>query len=71
MSHLPLILVATKCDIDPSRRDINLEEAESLARHIGCPHMEISARKNIGVNEVFAELVRRIESKSEVTLEAV
>uniref|UniRef100_A0A914ZDD6 RING-type domain-containing protein n=1 Tax=Panagrolaimus superbus TaxID=310955 RepID=A0A914ZDD6_9BILA len=71
MSHVPLILVATKCDIDAHRRTVKQEEAESLARHIGCQHMEISARKNIGVNEVFAEIVKQIENNSEETLEAL
>ena len=64
---LPLILVATKCDIDLHRREIKSEEAESLARHIGCPHMEISAKKNIGVNEVFTELIRLIETKYDLS----
>ena len=64
---MPLILVATKCDIDLHRREIKSEEAESLARHIGCPHMEVSAKKNIGVNEVFTELIRLIETKYDLS----
>lgn len=67
-SKLPLVLVSTKCDIDLHRREIKQEEAESLARHIGCPHMEISAKKNIGVNEVFTQIIKLIETKTDNTL---
>uniref|UniRef100_A0A7E4V7G1 RING-type domain-containing protein n=1 Tax=Panagrellus redivivus TaxID=6233 RepID=A0A7E4V7G1_PANRE len=70
LNNIPIILVATKCDIDLYRRAVMLNEAEKLARHIGCLHMEVSAKKNIGVDEVFTELVRQIDNRLDSTLQS-
>uniref|UniRef100_A0A7E5A1A8 RING-type domain-containing protein n=1 Tax=Panagrellus redivivus TaxID=6233 RepID=A0A7E5A1A8_PANRE len=61
----PIVLVATKCDIDQRKRAIFTEEAAKLAMFMNCPYMEVSAKKNIGVNEVFTELVHQFDKRNE------
>jgi len=56
---IPVILVANKCDLDYDRT-ITPQQGKSQADKFGVPFMEVSAKTNINVNEVFFSLVRQI-----------
>uniref|UniRef100_A0A1I7WIW9 small monomeric GTPase n=1 Tax=Heterorhabditis bacteriophora TaxID=37862 RepID=A0A1I7WIW9_HETBA len=56
------VLVGSKCDLQKKRR-VEAYEGQALARCIGCPFLEVSARKNDCVNEAFLELMRIVERK--------
>jgi len=56
---IPVILVANKCDLDYDRT-ITPQQGKSQADKFGVPFMEVSAKTNVNVNEVFFSLVRQI-----------
>ncbi|VDN23847.1 unnamed protein product [Cylicostephanus goldi] len=59
---IPIVLVGSKSDLHRKRR-VTAYEGQTLARHIGCPFLEISARNNDCVNEAFLELMRIVERR--------
>ncbi|KHJ84256.1 Ras family protein [Oesophagostomum dentatum] len=61
-SLVPIVLVGSKSDLYRKRR-VTAYEGQTLARHIGCPFLEISARNNDCVNEAFLELMRIVERR--------
>ncbi|KHJ88673.1 Ras family protein [Oesophagostomum dentatum] len=60
--QVPIVLVGSKSDLYRKRR-VTAYEGQTLARHIGCPFLEISARNNDCVNEAFLELMRIVERR--------
>eukprot|EP01105_Mastigella_eilhardi_P025021 TRINITY_DN6657_c0_g1_i2.p1 TRINITY_DN6657_c0_g1~~TRINITY_DN6657_c0_g1_i2.p1 ORF type:complete len:120 (-),score=34.43 TRINITY_DN6657_c0_g1_i2:21-380(-) len=56
---VPIVLCATKCDLEAERR-VSRVEGSDLARSWGCPFLETSARTRTNVDESFFELVREI-----------
>ncbi|XP_065206998.1 ras-like GTP-binding protein RhoL [Planococcus citri] len=57
---VPIILVATKCDLRTTPKEvITLSEGKRMSRKIRArKHMECSALHNKGLNEIFEEAVR-------------
>ncbi|HEV2614272.1 MAG TPA: GTP-binding protein [Gammaproteobacteria bacterium] len=53
----PIILVGLRSDLTESRQ-VKTEEAEAVARVLGIPYIETSARDNILVEEAFETLAR-------------
>ncbi|KAL9964861.1 hypothetical protein ACROYT_G028562 [Oculina patagonica] len=58
---VPLILVGNKSDMF-DEREVSADEAKLLAEEWDCPHFETSAKNNSNVDEVFAEIVRRMKT---------
>ena len=56
---MKMILIGTKCD-DESRREVSTEEGKELASIIGVKFMEISAKNDINITEVFQTLTMDI-----------
>jgi len=57
---IPIVLVATKADLE-SERAVSIKEGESLAAKFKAPFLETSAKNNMNVNNVFIETVRAIK----------
>lgn len=55
----PIVLVGNKCD-DSAGRKLLLSECRRVAQELGCKFFEASAKDNINIEEVFAELTRRL-----------
>ena len=55
---IPAALISTKNDLDSSRRAVSPAEGATLARELGCPFIETSAKTGAGVEQVFAEVCR-------------
>jgi len=58
---IPIVLVGNKCDLEKERQ-VPKEKGEELAKKFRLGFMEVSAKTNNGVNEMFYELVRRIQA---------
>jgi len=56
---IPIMLVANKADLE-EERTVSKEEGKSTASKFGAGFLEVSAKTNTNVNEVFFELVRMI-----------
>ena len=54
-----IYLVANKIDMDEDRK-VKKEEGEKLAKELGLPFMETSAKSGINVDKIFDDLVERI-----------
>ena len=54
-----IYLVANKIDMKENRK-VEREEGEKLAKELGLPFMEVSAKDGINVDEIFEDLVERI-----------
>ena len=57
----PIVLVGNKCDLEDSR-EVTTEQGEELARELNCPFFEASAKEYIHVEDVFAEVIREVET---------
>jgi len=56
---IPVVLVGNKCDLDKERQ-VATEKASNLAKQYRMGFMEVSAKNNLNVNEMFYELVKRV-----------
>ena len=54
-----IYLVANKIDKEGERK-VEKEEGENLAKELGLPFIEVSAKDGINVDEIFEDLVERI-----------
>ena len=58
-----VFLVANKCDIPTTKREVQKCDGESLARKHGAEHFEMSAVTGFNVHEVFEKMVRKLIAK--------
>uniref|UniRef100_A0A094ZMG9 Ras-related protein Rap-2b n=2 Tax=Schistosoma TaxID=6181 RepID=A0A094ZMG9_SCHHA len=71
VQSVPIVLVGNKADLALNgHREIDPQESETLAAQWCCPHLETSARDDVGVNEAFLEAVRQSSHFSSVVLSA-
>ena len=59
----PMVLVGNKSDLrrgTSEESEVGLEEAQELARRLGCPYIETSAKTSDNVEEAFHECVRQV-----------
>lgn len=60
--NVPICLVGNKCDAS-LQRQVTPNDALALAQTWNCPYIETSAKLAINVNDIFAEIVREINTK--------
>ena len=53
----PKVLVATKCDVREGRV-VSRSQGEELAKEMGCPYFETSAKTGENVDDAFFQAVR-------------
>ncbi|CAF0743278.1 unnamed protein product [Adineta steineri] len=63
--NVPICLVGNKCDAS-IQRQVTPNDALELAQSWNCPYIETSAKLAINVNDIFAEIVREINSKIKI-----
>lgn len=57
--HYPMIILGNKCDLE-NEREVPVAEGRELAKQLGVPFLETSAKARINVEEAFYEVVREI-----------
>ena len=57
--NIVLTLVGNKVDL-PEQRVVKKEEAEEYAKSLGLQYHEVSAKQNIGINELFTEIAQAL-----------
>jgi small GTP-binding protein len=67
-SRLPKLIVGNKCDLREERK-VGAEEGRILADECKCTFMEVSAKENINIEQMFSQLALAIASdiKEELT----
>jgi small GTP-binding protein len=66
---VPVVLVASKCDLE-EERSISKLEGQSLANSFGtCTFFESSAKKRVNVEVTFHSVVRLLNQKKQVSCE--
>ncbi|KAI0890446.1 NCA2-domain-containing protein [Annulohypoxylon maeteangense] len=60
------ILIGNKCDWE-EKRVISTEQGEALAKELGIPFLEVSAKSNINIDEAFYSLAADIKKRIIVT----
>lgn len=56
------IIVGNKCDL-VSDREVSTQEGHALARELGCPFIEASAKRVINVEKAFYDLIRLLRKQ--------
>jgi GTPase KRas protein len=64
--YVPLVMVANKCDLE-AQREVGVTEARALAKQLGCPFIEASAKEGVNVNVAFESLVKLIRKDHKVS----
>uniref|UniRef100_A0A0N5ALK9 small monomeric GTPase n=1 Tax=Syphacia muris TaxID=451379 RepID=A0A0N5ALK9_9BILA len=59
----PVVLVATKTDVEKKKRKVTAFEGQTLARRFNCPFIEVSAKTNEQVHQAFVELMRLVDKQ--------
>jgi Ras-related protein Rab-8A len=56
------ILIGNKCDWE-DKRVVSTEQGEALARELGIPFLEVSAKSNINIDKAFYSLAADIKKR--------
>lgn len=62
------IIVGNKCDLI-SDREVSTQEGNALARELGCPFIEASAKRFINVEKAFYDLIRLLRKQRKQQLD--
>jgi len=61
--YFPMVIVGNKCDLPINEREVTLAEGQELAKRVGAPFFETSAKTRVNVEECFVECVREIRRR--------
>jgi len=56
----PIVLIGNKIDL-VNERSVSTDEGRALGKKFGVPFLEVSAKENIHVDDIFVELIRQIK----------
>lgn len=56
------ILIGNKCDWE-EKRAVSTEQGETLAKELGIPFLEVSAKSNINIDKAFYSLASDIKKR--------
>lgn len=60
------ILIANKCDVDPSERKVSFEQGQALANQYGIQFYETSAKTNYNVDAAFMSISKDIVTRLKI-----
>ncbi|CAF0743807.1 unnamed protein product [Adineta steineri] len=63
-ADIPMVLVGNKNDLE-DERVVGKQNGEGLARSFSCTFLEASAKLQVNVNEIFFDLIRQINRKTQ------
>ena len=66
-STVPVILVGNKCDLE-SERVVSKSEGEEIAKSVGCPFVETSAKTGLNIDHVFEQIVLMVRKSKGLAL---
>lgn len=61
-ANIVLTLVGNKIDLES--RQVSREEAEQYAQSLGLRYFEVSAKNNIGIDDLFTEVAKALPKES-------
>ncbi|KAF0975414.1 hypothetical protein FDP41_005408 [Naegleria fowleri] len=67
VSTVPVILVGNKCDLE-SERVVSKSEGEEIAKSVGCPFVETSAKTGLNIDHVFEQIVLMVRKSKGLAL---
>ena len=59
---VPIVVVGNKCDLE-SQRIVSQDDGKALAEKYGADFIEVSAKAEIRVNDIFTTLIKKIDQK--------
>ncbi|KAF1321141.1 Rab8 family gtpase, partial [Globisporangium splendens] len=62
-SNVNKILIANKCDVDPSERVVSTKQGQDLANEFGIKFFETSAKNNLNIDEAFRSIAVDIQKR--------
>uniref|UniRef100_K3WMV2 Uncharacterized protein n=1 Tax=Globisporangium ultimum (strain ATCC 200006 / CBS 805.95 / DAOM BR144) TaxID=431595 RepID=K3WMV2_GLOUD len=62
-SNVNKILIANKCDVDPSERVVSTKQGQDLADEFGIKFFETSAKNNLNIDEAFRSIAVDIQKR--------
>ena len=60
---VPIVVVGNKCDLE-SQRIVSQEDGKALAERYFADFLEVSAKAEIRVNDIFTTLIKKIDAKA-------
>ncbi|KAG2382040.1 hypothetical protein C9374_005832 [Naegleria lovaniensis] len=66
-STVPVILVGNKCDLE-HERVVSKSEGEEIAKSVGCPFIETSAKTGLNIEQVFELIVLMVRKSKGLAL---
>ncbi|KAI0784489.1 ras family-domain-containing protein [Abortiporus biennis] len=64
---IPVVLLGNKCDLSDSERQVSFSDGAHFAKTRGWHFFEVSAKKNINVDEAFMKLFTQVRNKDILT----
>lgn len=61
-ADIRIVIVGNKIDLDDHQ--VSKDEASDYARNLGLQYYEVSAKQNIGVDELFKDLAKKLPKES-------
>ena len=64
VDFVPMVLMGNKCDLEDAR-EVSTDEGKELAKSLGIPFLESSAKTRINIDEAFHAVVNEVREAKE------